>query len=177
MELIELPHLSVGSPSKVAPPCVPQVEMRELFGASRLVKAGSQFVGERLVMDKSVCACRRDGALVEVHGLERASLDTGNLGPDQCGAILEVLRTIRRPGPKLSLVPTKRFAMPGIRVRADRLAACSASQCGIEVILLLLQHEERQRAGHSVPCLHFIGGVDCRHVIAGEETRLELSDP
>src|SRR5262249_47090513 len=71
----------------------------------------------------------------------------------------------------------KRFAMLGIRVRADRLAPCGASQRGIEVILLLLQHEERQRRGRCVPCLHLAGGVDRRRVIAGEEARLELSEP
>src|SRR5262249_11568587 len=89
MELIELPHLSVGSPSQIAPPRVSQVEMCDFVEATRRVKAGSQLVGERLVVDKAVRACRRDSALVEIHGLERASLDTGNLRAHQGDPVLE----------------------------------------------------------------------------------------
>src|SRR5262245_51303188 len=96
-------------------------------------------------MDKAVRAGRRDGALVELHGLERAPFDTGNLGADQRCAILEVLRTIRRPGSKLLLVPPKYLAMPGAWVGAQGLAPCGARQCGIEVIFRLLQRKERQR--------------------------------
>jgi hypothetical protein len=55
--------------------------MSDFLETTRRVKAGSQLVGERLVLGKTVCACCRDGALVEVHGIERASLDTGNLTP------------------------------------------------------------------------------------------------
>src|SRR5215831_18812159 len=69
IELIELPHLSVGSPSKIALPRVSEVEMRNLLEAARRIKAGGQLVGERLVMNKAVCACRRDGALVKAHSI------------------------------------------------------------------------------------------------------------
>src|SRR5262245_2006092 len=41
----------------------------------------------------------------------------------------------------------------------------------------LLQGKERQRRGCRVPVLHLIRYLDPRHVIAGEEARLELSDP
>src|SRR5262245_55817777 len=93
MELVELPHLSVGAPSQIAPPRVSQVVMRNLLEAPRRVKAGSQLAGERLVVDKAVSACRHYGALVKVHGLERPSLDTGNLSAKQRCTILEILRT------------------------------------------------------------------------------------
>jgi hypothetical protein len=39
MELIELPDLSVGAPSQIAPPRVSQVVMRDLLEAARCVKA------------------------------------------------------------------------------------------------------------------------------------------
>src|SRR5262245_61824885 len=99
MQAIELPHLSVGAPSQIALSCLSQVEMRDLLEAARRVKAGSHLVGERFVVNEDVCACRHDGALVQVHGVERASLDTGNLSPDQRCTILEVLRTSRGQGP------------------------------------------------------------------------------
>src|SRR6516162_10502860 len=126
MELIELPHLSVGSPSEIAGSGLPQISVCDRLEAARRVEAGSQLVGERLVVDEAVCPCRRDGALVKVHGLERASLDTGNLSADERRTIFEVLRTNRRPGPKLLLVVPKRFSVLGIRVRTHRLAASGA---------------------------------------------------
>src|SRR5262249_47619034 len=119
----------------------------------------------------------RDGALVEVHGLERASFDTGNLGADQRCTILEVLRTIRRPGPKLSLVRAKRFSMLGVRVGAHGLAPCGAAQASIEMAFSLLQWEQRQRRRDRVPFLHLFGCLERRRVVAGEEAHLELADP
>src|SRR5215471_16923240 len=101
MELIELPHLAVGSPARIAVTRLVQIDIGKIFEAARCVKAGSQLVGEGLVVDKAVCACRRDGALVELHGIERASLDAGYLGDDQRCTILEIPRTICREGSKL----------------------------------------------------------------------------
>src|SRR6516164_7651453 len=126
IELIELPHLSVGSPSQIAGSGLPQISVCDRLEAARRVEAGSQLVGERLVVDEAVYPCRRDGALVELHGLERAPLDTGNLSADERRTIFEVLRTNRRPGPKLLLVVPKRFSVLGIRVRTHRLAASGA---------------------------------------------------
>jgi len=34
----------------------------------------AKLVGERLVVDKAVCLCRKDGLFVEVHGIERAAI-------------------------------------------------------------------------------------------------------
>src|SRR5262249_6699549 len=138
MEPIELPYLSVGSPSQIAPSCASQVEMRDLLEAAGRVKAGSQLVGECLVVDKAVGAGRADGLFVEPLGIDFASLDTGNLGADKCCAILKVLRTIRRPSPKLFLMSPKYLSMLDVRVGARGLAACGARQRGIEMIFRLL---------------------------------------
>src|SRR5215831_17300397 len=129
MELIELPHLSVGAPSQIATPRVSQVEMCDFVEATRRVKASGQLVGERLVMNKAVYACRRDGALVQLHRLERPSLDTGDLGADQRCTILEVLQAILREGLKLPRMRRKCFSMLGGRVGAQGLAPCGARQC------------------------------------------------
>src|SRR5262249_24238109 len=144
MKLIELPDLSIGAPSQIAPPRVSQVEMCDLLESARRVKAGSQLVGERLVVNKALCACRRDGALIEVHGIERASLDTGDLSADESCTILEVLRTIRRQRPQLSLMPPNCFAMLGVPVRVDRLPPCGTSERGIDGIPHPFQHGKRR---------------------------------
>src|SRR6516165_12337030 len=67
--------------------------------------------------------------------------------------------------------------MLGVRVGTHRLAPGGTRQRGIEVIFRLLQGKERQPWGRRVPCLRLIHCVDRRNVIAGEEARLELSDP
>src|SRR5215813_13819472 len=157
MKLIELPDLSIGAPSQIAPPCVSQVEMCDLVEAARRVEAGSQLVGERLVVDEAVCACRRDGALVQIHGIERASLDAGNLGADQRCTILEVLRAIRRPGPKLPLMRAKCFSMFGVRVGSYGFASCGAAQASIEMAFRLLHGKDRQPRRRRVPRLHLFG--------------------
>src|SRR6516162_1379751 len=104
MELVELPHLSIGSPSEIAPPCVSQVEVSDLLEAARRVKAGSQLVGECLVVDKVVCACRKDGLFVKVHGIGRAATNPGNLRTNQRSAVSKILRAVFRPDLELPVM-------------------------------------------------------------------------
>src|SRR5262245_15000726 len=67
--------------------------------------------------------------------------------------------------------------MPGVRVGTHGLAQRGAAQAGIQMAFRLLQGKERQRRGHRVPCLQLFRCLERRNVIAGEEARLELSDP
>src|SRR5258705_5856942 len=145
MQLIELPHLSIGSPSEIAMPRVFEVETCKLLQAARGVKAGSQLVGERFVVDETICACRRDGLFVKALGIELPPFDPRDLGADQCRTILEVLRAVRRPSPELPVMRCERLSMPIIRVEAHWFAACGASERGIEMIIRPLQQEDRQR--------------------------------
>src|SRR6516162_1304928 len=126
IELIKLPHLSVGAPSQVAVAGVTQIGVCDLGEITCSVEAGGKLVGKRFVLDETACACRRDGTLVQVHGVKRPSLNAGDLGSDQRGTIVEILWTIRRPGPKLSLMPSKCFSMLGVRVGTDGLAPSGA---------------------------------------------------
>src|SRR5262245_15958557 len=160
MELIELPHLSVGAPAEITVPCISKVEMCDFLEAASGVKTSSQFVRECLVVDKAICPCRKNRPFVQVHRLELASLDTGDLGPHQRGAILEVLRTIRRPSPKVLPVLSKCLLMLGVWVGAHRLAPCGAAQAGIEMALRLLKGEEGQSWGSRVPFLHVLRRLD-----------------
>src|SRR4029453_14097536 len=52
MELLEVAHLCICAPAQVAVPCAFEVEMCDVFEATRCVEARSQLVGEGLVMDK-----------------------------------------------------------------------------------------------------------------------------
>ncbi|CAB3810395.1 hypothetical protein LMG28614_07269 [Paraburkholderia ultramafica] len=47
---------------------------------------------------------RVDGLLVELFGIKHAAFDAGDLGPDQCGAIREILGTVFRPDLQLPVM-------------------------------------------------------------------------
>ena len=97
IELIELPHLPVGAPTQIAVAGVPQIHLGNRLEAARRVEARGQFVGERLIVNKAVGAGRANRLFVEVLGIELAALEAGDLGADQGGAVLEIVRAIRRP--------------------------------------------------------------------------------
>ncbi len=106
------------------------------------------------------------------------SLDTGNLSADQRGTILEVLRTVRRPAPKLLLVPLKRFSMLGVRVGADGLAQVRREPARHRSDSPPFSSRKSDSDGDVAYHLSTLfGGVDRRRVVAGEEARLELSNP
>src|SRR5262249_28553371 len=90
IQLVELPHLSVGSPSEITTPCVCQVEMCDFLEAARRVKAGSQLIGERLVVDEAVCLGRLDRPFVKTLRIQLATFQSGNLSTDKGGAVLEI---------------------------------------------------------------------------------------
>src|SRR5262245_23452046 len=93
-----------------------QARMGNCVEATNHVEARRELMGERLVVNEAVGTRRRNGALVQIHGIQRASLDPGNLGADQGSAILEVVGTVRRPRPKLLFMLAQGFSMCGIRV-------------------------------------------------------------
>ena len=78
--------------------------MRNFIEATRRIEARSELVGERLILDEAVGAGRPDGLLVEILGIQRTAFDPGDLRSDQCCAVLEVLRAIRRPDLELPVV-------------------------------------------------------------------------
>src|SRR5882724_3300012 len=94
VELFELPDLSFGAPTKVAMPRVLQIDVRDLLKTACRVEAGGEFVGESLVVHKAVSPCRANRLFVQVHGIERATFDPRDFRPDQCGAVLEILRAV-----------------------------------------------------------------------------------
>ena len=55
-------------------------------------------------MNKAVGAGRADGLFVEALGIELPAFDARDLRADQRGAILEIVRAIRRPDLELAVV-------------------------------------------------------------------------
>ena len=85
--------------------------MRDLLETARRVEARGELVGERLVVDKAVCARRADGLFVKALGVELAAFDACDLGADQRGAVLEILRAILRPDFELPVVSGQSLEM------------------------------------------------------------------
>ena len=114
--------------------------MRDLLETTCRVEACSDFIGERLVVDKAVCVCRADGLFVKMLGIELTALDAGDLRAHQRGAVFEILRAIRRPDLELSVVRDQSLDMLPSLVGRCRLAGCGLRECTVEVILCRFEH-------------------------------------
>src|SRR5215472_8171053 len=55
-------------------------------------------------MNKAVCLRRTDGLFVEVHGVESAAINPGNLRTNQRSAVSEILRAVFRPDLELPVM-------------------------------------------------------------------------
>src|SRR5215510_8726087 len=173
IELIELPRLSVGSPPDIATPCVSQVDTRDLLEAARRVKAGGKLIGERFVVHEAICARCRDGALVQVHGIERAAVQAGYLSADQRRAVREIVRAALRKDLELTVTVgycpevlsavgfVVEIAGGGVRKRGEKAMFRPREFCR-------LGPEQFLRLG---------GGIKGRCIVARKEARLQLSDP
>ena len=104
MKPFELPHLAVGSPTQISVAGVLQIHAGNLLEAMRRVEAGSEFIGERLMVNKAVGAGRADGLFVEAFGIELPAFEPRDLGADQRDAVREIIRAIRRPELELPLM-------------------------------------------------------------------------
>src|SRR5260370_2554613 len=135
MMLLELPHLAIGSPAKIAVAGVLQIHTGNLLEATRRIEAGSEFICEALIGNKAACAGRADRPFVEVHRLNVAAVDAGNLGVDQRGAGFEILRAILRPYFELPLVGGQSLDMLSTPVGGRGIAGRRLAKRTIEVVL------------------------------------------
>src|SRR5260221_10548872 len=100
--LINLPHLAESAPTKITVSCVFNVGLGDGIETARCVEPGSDLMGIRLVLDKTVLTCRLNSSLIQVHCVQIAPLDASDLRQYQRLAITIVLRTVL--GPKLELL-------------------------------------------------------------------------
>ena len=125
-------------------------------------------------MDKAVGAGRADGLFVEALGVELAAFEAGDLGADQRGAVLEILRAVLRPD--LELAGDGRPEPPdaaGCSSRRCRIAECRARERAVEMILRRLEECWRRPEQR----LRLRCRLDGGRIVAGEEARLQLADP
>src|ERR1700738_5526150 len=97
MKLLELPYFAIGSPAQIAVAGVLQIHAGNLLEAARRVEAGSEFIGERLILNKTAGAGRADGLFVEAHRVNVAAVDASNLRAGQRGGGFGTVRAFGRP--------------------------------------------------------------------------------
>ena len=107
-------------------PGVSHVKVRELLEAARCVETRRELVGERLVVDEAVCAGGANGLFVQTLGVELPACKARDLGANQRGAALEVLRAMRRSNPELSMVGSECVAVVSALFGRCAVVACSA---------------------------------------------------
>ena len=90
-------------------------------------------------MDEAVGARRADGLFVETLGIELAALDAGDLGADQRGAVLEILRAILRPDLELPVMRSHSVEVLLSLAGRRRVAAGGPGQRAVEVIFGFLE--------------------------------------
>src|SRR6202140_1013211 len=144
IHLIELPHLAIGSPPQVAVPGVSQVEMRYFIEATGRVEARSKFVGERLIVNKAVCASRADGLFVEALGVQFALFQTREFGANQCRPICERCRTIVCPDRYLLEMRCQCFHMSGPLLGRRHIATGRSRKRRVKMILSELELRRRR---------------------------------
>ena len=108
---VELLYFSVGSPTVVAVPRIPEIGVGERLEAARRVKARGDLIGERLIMDKAVRAGRTDRLFVQALCIQLSAFDARNLRPHQRGAVFEILRAMFRPYLELFVVNSESIEM------------------------------------------------------------------
>src|SRR6266436_3900667 len=135
MKLFELPDLAIGSPTQIAVAGILQIRTGNLLEATRRIEAGSEFIGERLIVNKAVCAGRADGLFVEALGIELPAFDPSNLGADQRGAGFEILRAILRPYFELPVVGGQSLDMLSAPAGGRGIAGRRLAKRTIEVVL------------------------------------------
>src|SRR6185436_3994676 len=173
VSLLELPYFSVGAPLPVAVPGVPEVSPGNFLEASTRVETRRQFVGECLVLNKLVLACRLDGRFVQVLGVQLSTFDAGDFRADQERAVLEILVAVLRPFPELPVVGGQGLEMLTAFIGGRRITTCGMAQRTIEMGFRRLQ----KGWGCPEQALCIQRGFHRQPVVCGHETRLHLSYP
>src|SRR5215469_6743408 len=110
--------------------------MGDLLETTRRVKAGSEFVSQRLNVDEAICVRRADCPFVKTLGVEHPTFYSRYLRGNQHGPVFEILRTILRPCFKLFVVSCQRLEMPLFLLgRWPGIPQCRSAQAAIQVIL------------------------------------------
>ncbi len=105
--------------------------MGDRLEAVRGVEPRGHLMGQRFVLDEAVLASRLNGLVVQVHRVEGASFEAGDLGQHERVLVGESRWIV--VGPLAHLFPVRRqeFAPPGLLVGGSLLIERRHRQCGV----------------------------------------------
>src|SRR3984957_13076441 len=134
MKLFELPHLAIGSPTQIVVTGVLQIHAGNLLETAGCVKAGSELIGERLILNKTVGAGRADGLFVETLCIELLAFETSDLGGDQRRTVREIIGAVRRPHLELLVMGSQGLQMEGPFAGRCCVAPCCSRERAIKMV-------------------------------------------
>src|SRR5262245_10752118 len=85
-------------------------------------------MGQSFVVHKAICARRRDGALVQVHGIEWAAFQAGDLSADQRRAVHEIVWAALRKDLESTVMAGHRLEMKFAVTLSIEVAASSMGE-------------------------------------------------
>src|SRR4030095_850144 len=117
----------------VAVPSVPQVRLGSLLEAATGVEASRQLVGERLVLNQPLLACRLDGRFVQTFGVQLSAFDAGDLSVHQFRAALARRKTVTGICLELPVVLGQRLDMLAVFKRGSAITGRRMTERAIEM--------------------------------------------
>ena len=124
IEVIELPHFSVGAPAEITGPRVAQICVCESLEAAGHVEAGGRLIGQALVLREIAVARRSNRLFIQPLCVEFSALDAGYFRRNQRMLVGERRRTVFGPLSQLFLVPRQEFSpsvlLVSCRARIER---------------------------------------------------------
>src|SRR5580704_5773600 len=120
---VELIHLSLRAPLLVAGSGISQISISDRCQTARPVKIRREFVGDALIVDKTVGACRSDGLFIKVFGFEQPAFNARDLSMDQRSTVFEICRAMLGP----------HFELPGVSCQGSEMALFIVGRCKIPV--------------------------------------------
>src|SRR5262249_50962728 len=160
-------------PAKITVARVAQTVLRDALETTASVEACGKLVGERLVMDEAIGPRQALGALVEIHRLERAAFQPGDLRADQRGAVSEILRAMLRQDFELTAAARHCLEVPFAFAGLGGIAGSGVGKRGEEAVL---RPREFRRLGPE-QLVRVCGRSEGRSMVARKEARLQFPDP
>src|ERR1700721_1037273 len=132
---VELPHLAIGAPAKIALPGIAQMGVGGCLGAARIVEPGGELISDGFVLNEAVVAGCPNRPLVEAHRVEVAAFDPRDFGAYQCGTVFEILGAVLRPYCKLPMGIVQSFEVCLSRALACRIKSAGPGESAVKVML------------------------------------------
>src|SRR5712671_162467 len=173
VQLVELSHFGVGSPSLVAVPSFSEVEIRECFEAPRRMEPRGQLIRQSFVLEEALLARGPNGLLIQAFGLQFPAFQASNLRANQRGPVCEIFRTVLRPEREALVMLGQRPGMFPSLVRSCRIRRGRSRERCIEVVVGLFKQTARCLEKRS----RLRGRRDGLRVIARMKARLQLTNP